>query len=77
MLKYVKLYKILNTTIFFLYISTCLSGDLWFFENVCINKLMYFLAKLLRMCKKICIFAPDFENTRHDRKTQLVFWTAF
>lgn len=53
----------LIVTHFFSYISTCLSGDLWFYEIVCGDKMYVFFVQPLRMYEKMCIFAAIFENT--------------
>ena len=46
---------------FFTYRSD-LSGNLYFFENVCRGNFSIFFVYFLRMCEKICTFAADFEN---------------
>ena len=53
-------------------------GDIFpYFEIVCDEKNAFFSIVALRVWNKYCTFVPDFEKLCHDRKTQLVLWTAF
>ncbi len=63
LLKYIKLYKMLNTTIFFLFTyRPDLSSKLWFFEIVCVEKMCIFWRNSCVYAKKCVSLHPILKN---------------
>ena len=67
LLKYIKLYKMLNTTFFFFFLHTTyrpdLSSKLWFYEIVCVEKICIFWGISCVYAKKCVSLQRFLKNT--------------